>query len=926
MYIFTVFYIHQYTKIVLQKKTIDIILESEYVSDTESEDSTNEDEDTSGNTSGDTPGETSGTASGDTSDSRLFPSEPLAFVFYLMMLFLNAHLTEDASEIIMGFFNVALELMEMSYRFPRKKSTFENRSGVNSYLFDGVKQYVDCLKCHNLYSIEHDQLHRQANFKCKSATRTDQLGNVSRTCGEPLYTVTKAKTYLPRAVYMYNSIIETLRKFYMRDNFANSVKAWKSRNLKDDDHYYDVYDGDVFKSFKIDEQDTTPFVDQSDHNLMLSIGVDWYQNYTYSSHSTGAIYLSILNLPKQMRDTRPYVMLAGLMPGPKESKLDEINNYLAPLVEELMLLKTGVTMSLPDNTSVFVRAALTLVVADLPAAAKLCGFSFFNSICACRKCDRRFPALVPGLPGRDYSGWEDHNWPRRNKASNLRYAKEWKRATTEAKRVSLVQENGTRWSQLHLLDYFDPVRFTVYDSMHNLYMGTTKRILSMVWIKEGHLTKNHLKEMALMSDKIILPFGYDSGSIARKILVGDGFSYMKAAEYMVFTVCLSPLLLKGRLPVDMYANWMLFVEAVQLMSTTSISKENVTKAHGMLRSFCIGFTRLYGKESLYPNAHNMLHLAEGIKDYGPLCSHSAFFYERCNKDLKNVSTNKKPKFEHTVMSTFLKTVHHVDLTRTFPSLGLGNNLDTRLKNLFIGVDIHATRQYYVENILKAEILQSISTFDIFAFLAYGDTTSPSEAYGHEVLPPITIRLLKFNKKPFRLSYAQFGHLVDYYRSISVELDNCLLNGTQPESRVSNLMVKFNTISIMGHKYNSNETASARGSFIRAYYNPNVAGMSPQLRPAQIKFFFRHDVRLHVVDDIYVVSTFTFAFVHFYKPHQTLITTFNSINSGVCQNTFEDESELCILPIANIHSPIGMYFDVLSNTNIFFTVHRKLIEQ
>lgn len=830
----------------------------------------------------------------------------------------------------MAFLNIALEMTQMQFRFPRKKSTFEKRFCFDQLFHSGVTQYVDCLSCHKQYSMDHNQAYRRLHPVCTAATKTNMYNQVTDRCDEPLYTISKKNVYAPKSVYMYNSIIETLRKFFLRENFAEDVKAWKTRGLKKEGTFFDVYDGEVWNTFKIDENDEEPFVMQSDSNLMLSIGVDWYQNFTYSMHSTGAIYLTILNLPKNIRDTRPFVMLAGLMPGPKESKLDQINNYLAPLVEELLVLKSGVVMELPNGSTLTVKAALTLVVADLPAAAKLSAFTLYNGICACRKCERKFDALEAGSNARDYSGWDDETWQRRTKKTNLEQALAWKAAVNAAQRTELVKQNGTRWSQLHLLDYFEPVRFTVFDSMHNLYLGTCKRIMTKVWIPQGDITKLDREEMASMCEKIVLPFGYDSGSIARKIRYGDGFVHFKAAEWLVFTVCLSPLLLKGRLSNAKYQNWMVFVEALQLLHLTSITLTDVEKAHDLLRTFCKDFTSIYGKKQLYPNIHFHLHIKEGILDYGPLPSHSAFFYERCNKWLKSMNTNSKSLFERTVMNSFLKTVHYKDLVHSFPSLGLGATLDNRLKSLFVGVDIHGSQQYYIDNILKAEIEDSQSSFNIFKFIEYSENGDvDDEAVGFEKLPVSTIKFLKFNKSTTKMSENHFALLIKYYRSYFQYFDQALMldNYTfgQQSDKIQNKIIKFHSVKLLGNKYNSNETASSRGSFIQAYYKINTDISQNQLRPAQIKYFFRHDILLEDVNNQLTVFTFTFAFVRFYKLHPLDITTFKSINSQVYQNTFEDESEFCILPISAIHSPIGIMREKFENTNIIINIPKKITE-
>jgi len=59
------------------------------------------------------------------------------------------------------------------------------------------------------------------------------------------------------------------------------------------------------------------------------------------------------------------------MSGPHEPRTYQINNFLQPLVDELQLLLPGVEMETHHNGVKLVRACLTLIVADLPAAVKV---------------------------------------------------------------------------------------------------------------------------------------------------------------------------------------------------------------------------------------------------------------------------------------------------------------------------------------------------------------------------------------------------------------------------------------------------------------------------------------------------------------------------------------------------------------------------
>lgn len=59
---------------------------------------------------------------------------------------------------------------------------------------------------------------------------------------------------------------------------------------------------------------------------------------------------------------------------------------------------------------------------------------------------------------------------------------------------------GTRYSELMQLEYFDCIRFTIIDPMHNLYLGTAKHPM-----KNKILKQNDLKSIQELIDNMKVP-------------------------------------------------------------------------------------------------------------------------------------------------------------------------------------------------------------------------------------------------------------------------------------------------------------------------------------------------------------------------------------------------------------------------------------
>ena len=110
-------------------------------------------------------------------------------------------------------------------------------------------------------------------------------------------------------------------------------------------HLYDVYDGQMWQKFLC--YNGKPFLSEPGY-LGLILNLDFFQPYEHLSYSLGAIYMSILNLPRESRFKQENTSLVGLIPGPHEPSRD-INTFLKPLVGDLIKLWNGVDMHGPQQ-------------------------------------------------------------------------------------------------------------------------------------------------------------------------------------------------------------------------------------------------------------------------------------------------------------------------------------------------------------------------------------------------------------------------------------------------------------------------------------------------------------------------------------------------------------------------------------------------
>ena len=236
----------------------------------------------------------------------------------------------------------------------------------------------------------------------------------------------------------------------------------------------------------------------------------------------------------------------------------------------------------------------------------------------------------------DYSGYAVDEWEKRTGENHKHYAELARDAATQAERESLQRTWGVRYSELHSLPYYDPVRMHVVDPMHNLFLGTAKRVFK-VWIETGILSPEKLKHIDSKMKNIKLPA--DIGRIPSNI--STAHSRMTADEWKKWTLVYLLYCLFDVVPGPHYNMWRAFVAACNAMCTAVITGRKIEEAHHCLLLFCRQFEQLCGKEFTTPNMHLHLHLRQCLFDFGPVHAFWCFGFERLNGILSSCPTNNR---------------------------------------------------------------------------------------------------------------------------------------------------------------------------------------------------------------------------------------------------------------------------------------------
>lgn len=756
-------------------------------------------------------------------------------------------------------------LRNAAKRFP--KSIFTRNRFLSKHGAQHVYKYVVCSSCHSLHNYQDCYEKRGSSLLVKKCSQvifsklcaTDLLKRIISKSGA-------VKLY-PIKTYCYSSLISNLQQLLLRPGFVDLCES--TRNFVSDTNIFsDVYQGNIWKDFM--RVNGKEFLSSAlCYGLMMNI--DWFQPFDHFMYSVGIVYLVIMNLPRSERYKRQNVLIVGVIPGPKEPPLS-INSYLGPLVTELLQLWKGVKLQFSNSSEGVVRVALLAVACDIPAGRKVSGFLGHSANLGCPRCYCEFSE---GGPRRNFSNFDRSTWtPRhdrhRTDIKDLIEESKGRSATAVAKMESGI---GCRYSVLIDLPYFDPVRMTIIDGMHNLFLGSAKHFTKDILIGTGLLTKQALETIHNRITNALLPIGM--GRLPSHIDSGSTFT---AEQWMNWTLYFSVYCLHGLISDEHMDCWRHFVIACRTLCNRSITDRDITVADLLLIQFCRRTKRIFGTTYITPNMHLHCHLRECLRDYGPLHSFWLFSFERYNGLLGKLPTNNR-SIELQLLQRFLRDGNHLELLNVSKCKPLH-------KDFYEVVFGHAKEFHSI----SAES-QEESTF----------FTLPSKYF-----------LQSFDRDMLLL-------LREAYAYLNPECAELFLD---ERSKIPSTYKKYGSIQLSGNKVSS-ICEKQEGKVVHCFATPTVtrshastavSTIDLEPRPVEIQYFIEHSWSVLLPDN----STKRYSHVHavceWLQPHPSRHILGKPVEVW-CHKLFEAGKFNCFVPLEHIKSRVIVALEKLHEEQV-----------
>ena len=379
----------------------------------------------------------------------------------------------------------------------------------------------------------------------------------------------------------------------------------------------------------------------------MQLNLDWFQPFTRRNNiSVGAIYLSILNLPREDRYKLENVILLGITPNLTKEP-NTLEYLLWPLVEELKIFyKDGIHLPKTDR---LIKCVLICVTCDLPATRKVCGFLGHSAKLGCSRCLLDFGGGQSKNAGK---GFNKTLWPPRTQHQHRQDVAEL-HALEPRKRPAREKKLGVRYTPLLDLDYYHPIKFCAIDAMHNLFLGTAKTFMRLL-LKDKGTRKELLNDdkMAIIDQRLV---EFKQGLMDEWVVenMKSNMGTLTAAEWRHWTLVSSAYCLHGLIPPQYLAVWEHFVKGCRLLSPACIHEKVLKKVDDHFAQFGNGISQLFGSAAVTPNIHMQMHLTSVVKEYGPLYASWLFAFKQYNGVLGDINTNNR-QIEGQIISRFLE--------------------------------------------------------------------------------------------------------------------------------------------------------------------------------------------------------------------------------------------------------------------------------
>lgn len=359
----------------------------------------------------------------------------------------------------------------------------------------------------------------------------------------------------------------------------------------------------------------------------------------------------------------------------------DMKEFFRPLAEEMFELSTnGVFVR-----DTFFKVFITNAALDLPAKALVSQLMQYNSgKCACNFFLQKGKETSKGMR---YI-YEDH------KPAILRTHDSMMKDIGRVSSMHGTVILGVKGlSPMVAFNNFDMAKSFTIDYMHAILLGVTRNLISF-WIdtsfnkKPFYITKSKRRLLNKRLLRIKTPT-----YLSRPPRSLDQLKNFKSSEFRSLLLYFLPICLERLMPSKYIEHFRLLSSSIYILLKPIISIEELEETEKTLKRFVNNYQDYYGEVSMTMNVHQILHLVDCVRNFGPLWTFSMFPFESYNGLLKSFIV-APTDILHQIATRYIgyKTI----------------NLEKKREKCFPAVEV----KYETEIELEAHYIEAIEVADV----------------------------------------------------------------------------------------------------------------------------------------------------------------------------------------------------------------------
>jgi len=374
---------------------------------------------------------------------------------------------------------------------------------------------------------------------------------------------------------------------------------------------HDIVDGEMYKCLQFSAANVAC-------SLTLCFNCDGVPVFKSSHFAIWPILCVVNELPPDVR--KNHILMAALWFGAGKP---DMAVFLEPFVAECQsLTNTGFHWLCPATKQRFSCTATVVVgICDAVARPLMQNLKQFNGHYGCGYC------FDVGISVEKGSG-RTTVYPF-NADMTLRTCDNMDPLVKKAVQTKQPCKGVKGPSQLQLLPMFDIIRGMVPDYMHCVCLGVARQVAALWFDSKNHEEPYYIGKSVKTVDCRLLAIKPPC-SVSRTPRSIANMKFWKAHEWLVWLLYYSLPAVKGILASYYYEHWAILVDCIGTLLGAGISCAQMISCERRFKIFVADLQQLYGEQHMSFNVHQLLHIVQSCRDWGPLWSHSAFIFEDFN--------------------------------------------------------------------------------------------------------------------------------------------------------------------------------------------------------------------------------------------------------------------------------------------------------